>query len=261
MPLPDLTKLFRLDGEIAVVTGAARGIGRAASTVLAQAGATVVLTDRDADACVSTARALADDGLKAEAVTLDVMDDAAVAAAFAAIAQRHRRFDVLINNAGTAIRQPALEVTREAWDTTIGLNVTACFVCAREAARQMIAAGKGGRVVNTASIMGFSGGGLYPNPAYQTSKGAVVNMTRALAVEWGPQKVRVNAIAPTWVRTDLTRPLFANNALVGQLEATMPLGRACDPEDLAGAILYLSSRASDMVTGHILAVDGGFLAK
>ena len=259
--LPDLTRLFRLDGQVAVITGAARGIGRASATVLAQAGALAVLTDKDAAACAATAAELKEAGLKAEPVTLDVMDEKAVAAAFADIAKRHGRFDVLINNAGTSIRQPALEVTREAWDTTIGLNVTACFFCAREAGRQMIAAGKGGRIVNIASIMGFSGGGPYPNPAYQTSKGAVVNMTRALAVEWGPQKVRVNAVAPTWVRTDLTKPLFSNNAIVAQLEGMMPLGRAADPEDMAGAILYLASPASDMVTGHILAVDGGYLAK
>jgi NAD(P)-dependent dehydrogenase (short-subunit alcohol dehydrogenase family) len=259
--LPDLTRLFRLDGQVAVVTGAARGIGRASATVLAQAGAIAVLTDKDAAACSATAAELKEAGLKAEAITLDVLDEKAVAAAFADIAKRHGRFDVLVNNAGTSIRQPALEVTREAWDTTIGLNVTACFFCAREAGRQMIAAGKGGRIVNIASIMGFSGGGPYPNPAYQTSKGAVVNMTRALAVEWGPQKVRVNAVAPTWVRTDLTKPLFTNNAIVAQLEGMMPLGRAADPEDMAGAILYLASPASDMVTGHILAVDGGYLAK
>jgi NAD(P)-dependent dehydrogenase (short-subunit alcohol dehydrogenase family) len=259
--LPDLTRLFRLDGQVAVVTGAARGIGRASATVLAQAGAIAVLTDKDPAACAATAAELKEAGLQAEPVTLDVMDEKAVAAAFADIAKRHGRFDVLINNAGTSIRQPALEVTREAWDTTIGLNVTACFFCAREAGRQMIAAGKGGRIVNIASIMGFSGGGPYPNPAYQTSKGAVVNMTRALAVEWGPQKIRVNAVAPTWVRTDLTKPLFTNNAIVAQLEGMMPLGRAADPEDMAGAILYLASPASDMVTGHILAVDGGYLAK
>lgn len=261
MALPDLLKLFRLDGEVAVITGAARGIGRASALVLAQAGATVVLIDKDAEACAKTTAELKEAGAKAEALTLDVLDDAAVAKGFAGIAERHKRFDVLINNAGTSIRQPALEVTREAWDTTIGLNVTACFMCAREAGRQMIAKGHGGRIVNIASIMGFSGGGPYPNPAYQTSKGAVVNMTRALAVEWGPRKVRVNAVAPTWVRTELTRPLFSNNAIVAQLEGLMPLGRAADPEDMAGAVLYLSTRASDMVTGHILAVDGGYLAK
>lgn len=261
MALTDLPKLFRLDGDVAVVTGAARGIGRASAIVLAQSGASVVLIDKDAEACDATASEMRENGLKAETLTLDIMDEAAVATSFAAIAARHRRFDILINNAGTSIRQPALEVTREAWDTTIGLNVTACFFCAREAGRRMIAAGRGGRIVNIASIMGFSGGGPYPNPAYQTSKGAVVNMTRALAVEWGPRKIRVNAVAPTWVRTDLTKPLFSNNAIVAQLEGMMPLGRAADPDDMAGAVLYLSSRASDMVTGHILAVDGGYLAK
>jgi NAD(P)-dependent dehydrogenase (short-subunit alcohol dehydrogenase family) len=261
MALPDLIAPFRLKGELAVVTGGARGIGRTSAIVLAQAGATAVIVDRDGDAAAKSANEIAESQLKAEAVTLDVTDDAAVGRSFAEIARAHGRFDVLINNAGTAVRQRALEVTREAWDTTMGLNVTAAFFCAREAARQMLALGRGGRIVNIASIMGFSGGGPYPNPSYQTSKGAVVNMTRALANEWGPQNVRVNAIAPTWVRTDLTRHMFANPELVKTIEGLMPLGRAAEAEDMAGAILYLASHASNMVTGHILAVDGGYLAR
>jgi NAD(P)-dependent dehydrogenase (short-subunit alcohol dehydrogenase family) len=139
--------------------------------------------------------------------------------------------------------------------------MTGVFLCAREAARHMLAAGRGGRIVNTASIMGLSGGGLYPNISYQATKGAVVNMTRALAVEWADQGIRVNAIAPTWVRTPLIRAVTADPDLLRRIERVTPLGRLAEPEEMVGAVLFLASRASAMVTGHVLAVDGGFLAQ
>ena len=125
----------------------------------------------------------------------------------------------------------------------------------------MLAGGRGGRIVNTASIMGFSGGGLYPNISYQSTKGAVVNMTRALAVEWAKQGIRVNAIAPTWIRTALTRGITESPELVRRIEAMTPMGRLGKPEDIVGAVLFLSTAASALVTGHVLAVDGGFLAQ
>jgi len=125
----------------------------------------------------------------------------------------------------------------------------------------MLAFGHGGRIVNTASIMGFSGGGLYPNISYQATKGAVVNMTRALAVEWAKQGVRVNGIAPTWIRTALTRVITESPDLVRRIEQMTPMGRLGEPEDIAGAVLFLSTRASALVTGHTLPVDGGFLAQ
>ena len=125
----------------------------------------------------------------------------------------------------------------------------------------MLVSGRGGRIVNTASIMGFSGGGLYPNISYQATKGAVVNMTRALAVEWARQGIRVNAIAPTWIRTPLTRGITENPELVQRIEQMTPMGRVGEPQDIVGAVLFLASRASALVTGHVLAIDGGFLAQ
>ena len=169
--------------------------------------------------------------------------------------------DVLVNNAGAAIRKPAVELPQADWDTVVAVNMTGSFLCARAAARHMIAAGKGGAIVNTASIMGLSGGGLYPNISYQTTKGAIVNMTRALAVEWAPHGIRVNAVAPTYVRTQFIAPILAQPELVAKIEAMTPLGRLAEPEEVAAAILFLASPAAAMITGHTLPVDGGFLAQ
>ncbi len=238
---------FRLDGEVAVVTGGASGIGRVVADAFAAVGARVVIFD------------LAASGDDAHAV--DVADEAQVTAAFARVVAQHGRLDVLFNNAGIAIRRPTLDLTLDDWSKVVAVNMTGVFLCAREAARHMLAGGRGGRIVNTASIMGFSGGGLYPNISYQATKGAVVNMTRALAVEWAGQGIRVNAIAPTWVRTPLTRTLTEKPELVRRIEQMTPLGRFAEPAEMVGAVLFLASRASAMVTGHVLAIDGGFLAQ
>ena len=171
----------------------------------------------------------------------------------------HGRLDILVNNAGIAIRRPALDLSLEDWNAVVAVNMTGLFLCARAAARHMQAIG--GAIVNTASIMGLSGGGLYPNISYQTTKGAVVNMTRALAVEWAPARIRVNAVAPTYVRTNFIAALTVQPELVGAIERMTPLGRLAEPEEIATAMLYLASPAASMVTGHILAVDGGFLAQ
>jgi NAD(P)-dependent dehydrogenase (short-subunit alcohol dehydrogenase family) len=242
-PLAD----FRLDGDVAVVTGGASGIGRVVASALAAVGARVAVLDLTAEG----------EG----AYRVDVTDEAQVATAFADVRARHGRLDILFNNAGIAVRRPTAELTLDDWNKVVAVNMTGVFLCAREAARHMLAGGRGGRIVNTASIMGVSGGGLYPNISYQATKGAVVNMTRALAVEWAGQGIRVNAIAPTWVRTPLTRGITENPDLLRRIEQLTPMGRLAEPEELVGAVLFLASRASAMVTGHVLAIDGGFLAQ
>jgi NAD(P)-dependent dehydrogenase (short-subunit alcohol dehydrogenase family) len=250
--------LFRLDGLVAAVTGGAAGIGLATARLLAEAGARVVVLDRDGEAAAAAADAI---GRGAAWLRMDVADEPSVEDGFAAILAEHGSIDVVVCNAGMAIRRPSTELSLADWQRVVDVNMTGVFLTARTAARHMIAAGKGGSIVTMSSIMGLSGGGLYPNISYQTTKGAVVNMTRALAVEWAPSGVRVNAVAPTWTRTAFIGPLVANPELMARMQQVTPLGRLAEPEEVAAAILFLSSPASAMVTGHVLAVDGGFLAQ
>ena len=227
--------LFELKGKTAVVTGGARGIGAATVKLLREAGARVEVLDIETGC--------------------DVTDEQAVKAAYARIGE----IDILVNNAGRAIRKNALEISREEWQAVQDLNVTAVFLCSRNAVPWMRKRG-GGAIVNLASIMGLSGG-IYPNASYQASKGAVVNLTRALALEWAAHNIRVNAVAPTYVRTDLTVPIFTSPEMMTTVMAHTPLERFPEPEEIAAAILYLCSPAARCITGITLPVDSGYLAR
>ena len=253
----DALRAFTLDGQVAAVTGGAKGIGRAIADLFAAAGAKVVIFDRDGEAARSAA---AEIGHGAVAHRLDVAVEAEVDTVFAAIGHEHGRVDILVNNAGTAIRKATTELSLADWQAVLDVNMTGAFLCARAAARLMLPR-RSGAIVNIASIMGLSGGGLYPNISYQATKGALVNMTRALAVEWAREGVRVNAVAPTWVDTDFIAALKANSALMKEVERMTPLGRLAQPQEVARACLFLASPAASMVTGAILPVDGGFLAQ
>jgi NAD(P)-dependent dehydrogenase (short-subunit alcohol dehydrogenase family) len=255
--------LFGLSGRVAIVTGGASGIGLSTVELLAGAGAKVAVVDRNAEAAEQALIKAGGDGI---ALAADVAEEAAVERATDAVMQKFGRVDILVNCAGIAIRRPAVEVSLADWDKVMAVNTTGSFLFSRAVARHMIAQrldgrGNGGSIVQTASIMGFSGGGLYPNISYQTSKGAVVNMTRALAVEWAPHNIRVNAVAPTWVKTPFISGLMEHPDLIKRIEAMTPLARLAEPEDVAAAILYLVGPAAGMVTGHTLFVDGGFLAQ
>jgi NAD(P)-dependent dehydrogenase (short-subunit alcohol dehydrogenase family) len=254
--MPNALDRFRLDGQVAVVTGGARGIGRAAAEALVAAGAHAVVIDRDIEEAKKAAAEIGN----AEAHAVDVTSEADVDRFFDALAARTGRIDILVNNAGASIRKPSIELSKAEWDAVIAVNQSAVFLCSRAAARHMLPR-KSGAIVNVASIMGFSGGGLYPNISYQASKGAVVNMTRAFAIEWAKEGIRVNAVAPAWVRTGFIAPLLAKPELIGAIEEVIPMGRLVEPEEVAAAILFLASPAAAMTTGHVLAIDGGYLAQ
>ncbi len=256
----DLTTRLSLAGRVAVVTGAASGIGRATAETLARLGATVAVTDRDAAAAAATADAIAGAGLAAGAHAMDVTDEAGVARAIGDVADRHGRLDILVASAGTGARVPAEEMPTQRWQDVVDVNLTGSFRCAREAGRVMLAQG-GGAIVFVASIMGLVGGGLYPNPAYQATKGALVNLTRALALDWAPHDVRVNAVAPTFARTALTEALLREPGMEQAIVDATPLGRLVDPAEVAAAIAFLASDAAAMITGVTLPVDGGWTAR
>ena len=251
--------LFRIDGDVAVITGAGAGIGRIAALALAEAGGRIAVTDIDGRSAREVADEIASAGGEALAWELDVADEAGIVRIVAEVADAFGRVNVLINNAGVTKREPSENLATADWQRVIDINLNAAFIACREAGRHMLATGDG-RIINITSIMGMVGGGLYPNLAYHTTKGAIVNMTRALAAEWATRGVRVNAIAPTFVATRLTEKLRGDEAMVAAINARTPMGRFAEPEELAGGILYLGSRASSMVTGHVLAIDGGWLA-
>jgi NAD(P)-dependent dehydrogenase (short-subunit alcohol dehydrogenase family) len=251
--LPPALTRFLVRDRVAVITGGAQGIGLAAARALHDAGAEVWLLDRDID----TARRAAATMARAQALAVDVGDADSIDRAFDTVGSRCRRIDILVANAGASIRRPALELTLAEWNQVLAVNLTGSFLCARAAAARMPA--EGGAIVATTSVMGLSGGGPYPNPAYHATKGALVNLTRSLAVEWAPRGIRVNAVAPTWTRTAFIGALGPQT--IERIEALMPMRRLAEPEEVASAILYLASPAASMVTGHVLAVDGGFLAQ
>jgi NAD(P)-dependent dehydrogenase (short-subunit alcohol dehydrogenase family) len=252
-----LRKLFDLSGRVALITGGSRGLGLQIAEALGEFGASLVLTARKQDELDGALKHLNALGIAASAVAVDLSKPDAPAFAVEAVVARHGRLDILVNNAGTTWGAPAEDHPREAWDKVVALNLTAPFLLSQAAAkRAMIPAGKG-RIVNIASVEGLKG---HPpempgTVGYNATKGGVVNMTRALAAEWGHYGITVNALAPGYFPSKMTE--FVLGTFEADLISRTPRGQLGGPNDLKGAALLLASDASAHVTGQIIAVDGG----
>jgi NAD(P)-dependent dehydrogenase (short-subunit alcohol dehydrogenase family) len=246
---------FRLDGKRALITGAGRGIGLAAAGALADAGAHVTLVARTASEVEAAAQAIRARGQKAETLVLDVTDLPAVQAAIGQAAP----FNILVNNAGTNRPKPLLEVSIDDFDAIMGLNVRAAYFVAQAVARRLIAAKAPGSIVNISSQMGHVGAAR--RTVYCASKHAMEGFTKAMAIELAPHNIRVNSLGPTFLETPLTRPFFENAAFKAEVLSKIKLGRIGQLGDITGAIVFLASDASSLMTGSALVVDGGWTAE
>jgi NAD(P)-dependent dehydrogenase (short-subunit alcohol dehydrogenase family) len=252
----DVASLFRLDGRVAVVTGASSGLGARFARVLDAAGAQVVLAARRLDRI----EALAAELPGAMAVRADLLTEGDRQALVGQASSITGAVDVLVNNAGIGRPYPALDEPVDHFRDVLEVNVTAVFELSRLVAGPMIERGRGS-IVNIASILGLVASAPIQQASYAASKGAVVNLTRELAVQWARKGVRVNAIAPGWFPSEMTETMFADEASIAYLARNDPMGRGGEEGELDGALLFLASDASSYVTGHVLTVDGGWTAR
>jgi len=252
-----MSELFRLDGKVALVTGSAAGIGAAIAEGLAEAGADVAChgNTRPADATAALIKAK---NRKGAALSGDLSDRATPARLVGEVLERFGRIDILINNAGTIRRTPAVDHSDEDWDAVINVNLTSVFSLCKLAGKHLLEQGSG-KIVNIASLLSFQGG--VNVPGYSAAKGGLANLTRALANEWAGRGVNVNGIAPGYIETENTAALRQNAERFRQISERIPAGRWGTPRDLAGAAVFLCSPASDYVHGHILTVDGGWMGR
>ena len=252
----DVIAPFRLDGRVALVTGASSGLGARFCRVLDAAGAKVVLAARRMDKLERVAKELHD----ALPVACDVTEQSEVSGLVDAALQSFGQIDVLVNAAGDADPYRAEEEPLEEFARIVALNLTAAFSVAQHVGRHMLERGSGS-VINIASVLGLVGGGIHPTPGYAASKGGVLNLTRELAIEWAARGVRVNALAPAYFPSEMTAEIFASEKALGLIAKMTPMKRPGREHELDGPLLFLASDASSYVTGHVLAVDGGFLAR
>src|SRR5215813_574040 len=249
--------LFRLSGKTALVTGSSAGLGAAIAVALAEAGA-VVICHGNTRPAEETCRKIEGLGRRGAAIKADLARPSGAQELFEK-ARSFAAIDILVNNAGTIKRAPAHQFKLEDWDTVLQVNLRSLFQLSQLAGKEWIEGGRPGKIVNVASLLAFQGG--ITVPAYAAAKGGVAQLTKALANEWAPRKINVNAIAPGYMRTDNTKALQADETRNRQILERIPAGRWGEPTDLAGAAVFLSSSASNYVNGHTLVVDGGWLGR
>ena len=252
---------FALDGETAIVTGAARGLGKEMATALADAGADVAIVDIDIEMAEEVAAELEELGVDTAAVEVDVTDEAEVEAMVEAVTDELGPIDILVNNAGIAANEPAEEMEYETWQRTLDVNLSGVFLCAKHVGRRMLDRGEG-RIINIASMSAYNVNVPQPQVGYNASKAGVLMVTKSMAVEWADRGVRVNAIAPGYMRTELVEGVLEADP---EMERTWldntPMGRLGRPEDLQGIVVFLASEASPYMTGEIVRVDGGYTSR
>lgn len=262
MSAKQVLERFRLDGKVALVTGASRGIGKAIALGLAAAGADVALVGRDPKTLLPVARQIEQEvGSAALPLPFDVSNLDAIPPGVAAVLERFGRLDILVNNAGINLRNETLEYTPEEWDAVLNTNLKGVFFLTQAVGRELIRQGRGGKVLNIGSMTAFLG--LPSVPAYSAAKAGVQQLTRLLAVEWAEHNIQVNAIAPGWISTEMTAALKTRPDFEPRYRwilSRTPAGRFGEPEELVGAAVFLCSPAADFITGQVLAVDGGILA-
>lgn len=249
---------FELHGKTALVTGASRGIGQALAVGLAQSGATVICASSRKGGCDDTLAKIEELGLNAYALSADLSDADATRALADEALTITGSIDILVNNGGTIFRAPATEFPLEQWQKVMQVNIDSAFILSQAIGKAMVKHGRG-KIINIASMLSYSGG--ITVPAYTASKHAIAGLTKALANEWGQHNIQVNAIAPGYIRTDNTQALQDDSERSNEILKRIPANRWGEAEDLQGAAVFLASDASAYVNGHILAVDGGFLAR
>jgi gluconate 5-dehydrogenase len=254
----NLPSLFDLSGKTALITGSSEGLGLSMARGLAGAGATIVLNGRDEKKLTSAAKSLADDGHNVAAHAFDVADEEAVLSAFEHFDATGVDIDILINNAGIQLRKPMLDLKTDEWRRVVDIHLTGSFQVGREAARRMIARGRGGKIINIASLASeVARATISP---YVAAKGGVRMLTRSMAAEWAKHDIQANAIGPGYIATEMNRALLDDPKFDAWVKGRTPSGRWGKPDDLIGVTVFLASHASDYVNGQIIYVDGGLLA-
>jgi gluconate 5-dehydrogenase len=250
--------LFDLAGRTALITGSTRGIGYAIALGLGQSGAAVVVNSRQQSAVDEAVARLAAAGVRARGAAFDVADEASVTAAFDALDRDGVAIDILVNNAGIQHRQPMLELALADWQRVLDTNLTAAFLVGREAARRMVARGRGGKVINIGSLT--SAAARATVAPYTVAKGGIKMLSKAMAAEWAKHDIQANSIGPGYILTDMNEALVNNKDFDAWVKASNPAGRWGKPEELVGTAIFLASPASNYVNGQIIYVDGGWLS-